>query len=156
MGVFAQRTADQSGFSREEMDDFAVESIRRAQKSQAEETDQNEIVPVVAPARKADVTVRQDELPRKARPENIPKLRPAFCKDGTVTAANSSGISDGAAALILASAEAAEKRGLRPLARIVAQSTHARAPSEFTLAPSARDSKGAGFCRMEGGRRRPV
>ena len=145
MGVFAQRTADQSGFSREEMDDFAVESIRRAQKSQAEETDQNEIVPVVVPARKGDVTVRQDELPRKARPENIPNLRPAFCKDGTVTAANSSGISDGAAALILANADAAEKRGLRPLARIVAQSTHARAPAEFTLAPSGAIQKALDF-----------
>ena len=136
MGVYAQRTADDCGFSREDMDDFALESIRRAQKSQAEKSDRAEIVPVTVPARKGDWQAERDELPRKARPENIPKLRPAFRADGTVTAANSSGISDGAAALIAAHPEAAKKRGLRPLARIVAQATHARAPAEFTLAPS--------------------
>ena len=136
MGVFAQRTADQCGISREEMDAFAVESIRRAQKAQADKADRDEIVPVSVPARKGELTVSQDELPRKARPENIPKLRPAFRPDGTVTAANSSGISDGAAALVLGSAAAAEKAGLRPLARIVSQAVHARAPAEFTLAPS--------------------
>lgn len=136
MGVFAQRTADECGFSRKEMDAFATESVRRAQKFQADNHDRNEIVPVVVPGRKGDMTVSRDELPRKARPENIPKLRPAFRRDGTVTAANSSGISDGAAALILADAKAAEKRGIRPLARIVSQAVHARAPSEFTLAPS--------------------
>ena len=136
MGVFAQRTADQCGFSRKEMDAFAVESVRRAQKAQADQADQNETVPVSVPVRKGEATVSQDELPRKARPENIPNLRPAFRPDGTVTAANSSGISDGAAALVLGSAEAAERRGVRPLARIVSQAVHARAPAEFTLAPS--------------------
>ncbi len=134
MGVYAQRTADGEGFSREEMDAFAMESLRRARAAQESGTDQNEIAAVtVAGARgKETMTVTQDEQPRKAESSRIPKMRPAFAEGGTVTAANSSSISDGAAALVLAAEGASAKQ---PLARIVAQATFARKPSEFTLAP---------------------
>ena len=133
MGSFAQETADERGLTRTDMDDFASTSLLRAQKAQNEGWFAREIVPVHVSTRQGDVVVNEDEQPRSARIDKIPTLRPAFSKNGTLTAANSSSISDGASALVLARAEACA--GLRPLARIVAQATHARHPSEFTLAP---------------------
>ncbi len=133
MGSFAQETADARGLTRTDMDDFASASLLRAQKAQNEGWFAREIVPVHVSTRQGDVVVNEDEQPRSARIDKIPTLRPAFSKNGTLTAANSSSISDGASALVLARAEACA--GLRPLARIVAQATHARHPSEFTLAP---------------------
>ena len=133
MGSFAQETADERGLTRTDMDDFASASLLRAQKAQNEGWFAREIVPVHVSTRQGDVVVNEDEQPRSARIDKIPTLRPAFSKNGTLTAANSSSISDGASALVLARAEACA--GLRPLARIVAQATHARHPSEFTLAP---------------------
>lgn len=135
MGCFAQETADQYGFSREQMDDFAIRSLQRAQKAIEEGAFEGEIEAVTYSTRKGDVTVKTDEQPGKARLDKIPQLRPAFAKDGTVTAANSSSISDGAAALVLMRAEEAQKRGLKPLARIASHATFARKPAEFTMAP---------------------
>jgi acetyl-CoA C-acetyltransferase len=123
MGIYAQATADQYGLTREAMDDFAIESLNRANKAIEEGSLEAEIVPVTVKSRKGDTIVDVDEQPGNARPEKIPGLRPAFKKDGTITAANSSSISDGASALVLTSAGEAEKRGIKPLARIVA---HAR------------------------------
>ncbi len=135
MGVFAQRTADEFKLSREIMDEFAVGSLNKALAAIENGWFADEIVSVTVPGRKGDTLVDTDEQPGNARPEKIPTLKPAFKKDGTVTAANASSISDGASALVLASAEEAGKRGLQPLARIVAHATHARLPAEFTLAP---------------------
>ncbi|MDC0662568.1 thiolase family protein [Marinobacter sp. SS21] len=135
MGVFAQRTADEFKLSRETMDEFAVDSLNKALAAIENGWFADEIVPVTVPGRKGETLVDTDEQPGNARPEKIPSLKPAFKKDGTVTAANASSISDGASALVLASAEEAGKRGLQPLARIVAHATHARLPAEFTLAP---------------------
>ena len=133
MGVYAQRTADNYNFTREEMDAFAIESLRRARKAQESGADQNEIAHVETEGKQPQ-TITQDEQPRKADEGKIPKMRPAFAKDGTVTAANSSSISDGGAALVLA-ADDDNAKNKNILARIVAQATHAHAPSEFTLAP---------------------
>jgi acetyl-CoA C-acetyltransferase len=135
MGSFAQEMADRSGLTREQMDNYAIESLKRARTAIAEGYFSDEIVPVTVKSRKGDVEVRQDEQPGKANIEKIPQLRPAFSKDGTVTAANSSSISDGAAALVLMTEAMAFKEGYTPMARIVAHSTHARHPSEFTIAP---------------------
>lgn len=136
MGVYAQRTADGYGFTREEMDGFAIGSVERARAAQASGDDRGEVVPVEVPVRKGDpVAVEHDEQPRKADTSKIPRLRPAFGENGTVTAANSSSISDGAAALVVASEAAAKEAKSDPLARIVGQSTHARKPAEFTIAP---------------------
>ena len=134
MGVYAQRTADNYNFTREEMDAFAIESLRRARKAQESGADQNEIAHVETEGKQPQ-TITQDEQPRKADEGKIPKMRPAFAKDGTVTAANSSSISDGGAALVLAADDGDNAKNKNILARIVAQATHARAPSEFTLAP---------------------
>ena len=135
MGCFAQTTADDYGFSREQMDDFAIRSLQRAQKAISEGAFDAEVEAVTYSTRKGDVTVAMDEQPGKARIDKIPQLRPAFAKDGSVTAANSSSISDGAAALVLMRAEDAQKQGLQPLARIASHATFARQPAEFTIAP---------------------
>ncbi|MCC5879445.1 MAG: acetyl-CoA C-acyltransferase [Idiomarina sp.] len=135
MGCFAQTTADDYGFSREQMDDFAIRSLERAQKAISDGAFDAEVEAVTYATRKGDVTVAIDEQPGKARIDKIPQLRPAFAKDGTVTAANSSSISDGAAALVLMRADDAKAQGLTPLARIASHATFARKPSEFTIAP---------------------
>ena len=135
MGHFAQVTADKYAFTREEMDAYAIESVNRAQRAVAEGTFAGEIAPVTISGRRGDVTVPDDETPGKVSIEKIPTLRPAFRKDGTVTAATSSSISDGAAAVILMLESEATKRGLVPLARIIAHSAFAQAPAWFTTAP---------------------
>jgi len=135
MGHFAQLTADKYEFSREQMDAFAIESVTRAQRAVAEGTFAAEIAPVTISSRRGDTTVSEDETPGTVSIDKIPSLRPAFRKDGTVTAATSSSISDGAAAVMLMSASEAEKRGLAPLARIVAHSAFAQEPAWFTTAP---------------------
>ncbi|WPP45268.1 acetyl-CoA C-acyltransferase [Pseudomonas sp. AN-1] len=135
MGSFAQETADQYGLTREAMDAYAIESLRRAQAAIESGALDAEIVAVTVTTRKGEVTVKDDEQPLTASPEKIPGLKPAFRKDGTITAANSSSISDGASALLLMSAEEAARRGLKPLARIVGHATQSQEPGEFTLAP---------------------
>lgn len=135
MGVFAQRTADKYDISREAMDNFAIASLERSLAAIKNGGFADEITPVTVSGRGGDTVVDTDEQPGKARPEKIPQLKPAFAKDGSVTAANSSSISDGASAMVLATREEADKRGLTPQARIVAHATHARLPAEFTLAP---------------------
>ena len=135
MGCFAQSTADEYGFTREQMDEFAIRSLKRAQEAIAEGRFTDEIEPVSYTTRKGDVKVDTDEAPGNARLDKIPQLRPAFAKDGTVTAANSSSISDGAAALVLMRAGDAQAQGLQPIAKIVSHSTFARKPAEFTIAP---------------------
>jgi acetyl-CoA C-acetyltransferase len=135
MGVFAEATADKYGFTREHQDAFAIESVRRAQAAIASGAFADEIVPVKVSTRKGDVEFSVDEQPGKSDIAKIPTLKGAFRKDGTVTAASSSSISDGAAATILISEEEAHKRGLKPLARIVAHATHAQQPEWFTTAP---------------------
>lgn len=135
MGCFAQVTADDYGFTREQMDQFAIRSLERAQKAITDGAFDEEIEAVTYSTRKGDTTVSIDEQPGKARLDKIPQLRPAFAKDGTVTAANSSSISDGAAALVLMRASDAKAQGLKPLARIASHATFARKPSEFTIAP---------------------
>ncbi|MDQ9010338.1 thiolase family protein [Acinetobacter gerneri] len=135
MGSFAQDMANKKGYSREQMDDFAIRSLKRAQKAVNEGYFANEIVPVTVSTRKGDVVVDKDEQPFNANIEKIPSLRPAFAKDGTITAANASSISDGASALVLTTSENAEKRGLAPLAKIVAYASNSQHPSEFTIAP---------------------
>jgi acetyl-CoA C-acetyltransferase len=135
MGCFAQVTADDFKITREAMDDFALASLSKAQKALADGVFNEEIVPVTYSTRKGDVTVEIDEQPGNARPDKIPSLRPAFAKDGTITAANSSSISDGAAAMVLMRESEVKKRGLTPLCRIVAHTTHSQKPAEFTTAP---------------------
>jgi acetyl-CoA C-acetyltransferase len=135
MGSFAQDTADQYGITREEMDAYAIESLKRAQAAISDGSLASEIVSVTVTGRKGDVIVKDDEQPFNANLEKIPTLKPAFKKDGTVTAANASSISDGASALVLMTAEEAAKRGLKPLAKIVAHATQSQDPSEFTIAP---------------------
>ena len=137
MGSFAQDTADQYGLTREEMDAYAIESLKRAQAAIENGTLASEIVPVTVKTRKGEVVVKDDEQPLNANLDKIPSLKPAFKKDGTVTAANASSISDGASALVMMTAAEAERRGLKPLARIVAHATQSQDPSEFTLAPLA-------------------
>jgi len=141
MGSFAQETADQYGLTREAMDAYAIESLKRAQKAIKDGTLDSEIVPVTLKTRKGEVTIKDDEQPLTANLEKIPTLRPAFSKDGTITAANASSISDGASALVLMTAEEAAKRGLKAQARIVAHTTHSQEPGEFTLAPVGALSK---------------
>ena len=135
MGCFAQDTADENNFSREQMDEFALSSLSKANEAIASGAFAHEITPVVIKTRRGDVTVDTDEQPGNARPEKIPSLRPAFKKDGTVTAANSSSISDGAAALVLMRLSEAQSRGLTPLCKIVGHASHAQKPEEFTVAP---------------------
>ncbi|GAA3716743.1 acetyl-CoA C-acyltransferase [Oceanisphaera sediminis] len=135
MGSFAQQTADKYGIGREAMDDFALDSLSRAQRAMAEGAFTDEITAVLVEHKHDRVAVATDEQPGKARPEKIRRLKPAFASNGTVTAANSSSISDGAAALVVTTAEQARAQGIVPLARIVGHATHARLPAEFTLAP---------------------
>ncbi|MGM0563927.1 MAG: acetyl-CoA C-acyltransferase [Pseudomonadota bacterium] len=135
MGAFAQDVADQRGIDRKAMDDYAIESLERAQKAIAEGWFVDEIVPVTVSGRRGDTVVDTDEQPGNARPDKIPDLKPAFKKDGTVTAANASSISDGASALVLARESVAEARGLKPQARLLAHATNSLHPGEFTLAP---------------------
>jgi len=135
MGVFADMIAREHQFTREDQDAYALETLARATRATEEGDFKREIAPVTLKTRKGEVTVETDELPRKARPEKIPSLRPAFGKDGTVTAANASAISDGAAALVMMRESEAERRGLKPLARIVATAAHAHEPAYFTTAP---------------------
>jgi acetyl-CoA C-acetyltransferase len=135
MGEFAELCASQYGFTREQQDAFAAESVRRALAAQADGAFADEIVPVVVPGRKGDVLVSADEEPPTCDIGKIPSLRPAFKKDGTVTAASSSKISDGAAALVLTRADCAASKGRQPIARIVAHATHSQEPEWFTTAP---------------------
>jgi len=135
MGVYADMIAQEHQFTREQQDAYALETLARAQRATKNGDFKREITPVTMATRKGDVVVDTDELPRKAMPDKIPSLRPAFSKDGTVTAANASGISDGAAALVLMRKSEAERRGLKPLARIVATAAHAHEPAYFTTAP---------------------
>jgi acetyl-CoA C-acetyltransferase len=135
MGVFGELCADKYGFTREDQDAFAAESVRRALSAQQDGAFKDEIAPVTVAGRKGDVVVDTDEQPGKCDINKIPTLKPAFKKDGTITAASSSSINDGAAALVLMSEEAASARGAKPLARIVAHSTNAQAPEWFTTAP---------------------
>jgi len=135
MGSFAEDCAARYGFTRGEQDAFAVSSLERAQKANNEGWFAWETVPVALKAGKGDRFIDKDEQPFKANFEKIPQLKPAFRKDGTVTAANSSSISDGAAALVLMRSSAAQKRGLTALARIVGHTTHAQEPGWFTTAP---------------------
>jgi acetyl-CoA C-acetyltransferase len=135
MGSFAQETADQYGITRGQMDAYAIESLKRAQAAIASGALDAEIIPITVSGRKSDVVVKDDEQPLNANLEKIPGLKPAFRKDGTITAANASSISDGASALLLMTAEEAAKRGLTPLAKIVAHATQSQDPSEFTIAP---------------------
>ena len=135
MGAFAQETADQYGITREQMDAYAIESLKRAQAAIADGSLNAEIVPITVSGRKGEVLVEDDEQPLNARLDKIPELKPAFRKDGTITAANASSISDGASALVLMTADEAARRGIQPLARIVGHATQSQEPSEFTLAP---------------------
>ena len=135
MGQFAQSTADDKGYTREEMDNYAINSLKRAQKAIDEGLIKDEIVSVTVKTRRGETVVSDDEQPHNANIEKIPSLRPAFAKDGTITAANASSISDGASALLLMSEKEAEKRGLKPMARIVSHATQSQHPSEFTIAP---------------------
>ena len=124
MGTFAQETADERGLTREQMDAFAIESLNRAKKAIDDGSLAAEITPVTVSSRKGDTVITDDEQPHKAAVEKIPGLRPAFAKEGTITAANSSSISDGASALVLMSGTEAEQRGLAPMARIVGHARH--------------------------------
>ena len=135
MGNVADMIAREYQFTREQQDAYALETLARAQKATEDGKFKREIAPVTMKTRKGEVTVDADELPRTARPDKIPSLRPAFNKDGTVTAANASAISDGAAALVLMKQSEAEKRGLKPIAKIVSSSSHAHEPQYFTTAP---------------------
>ncbi|MCH2301238.1 MAG: acetyl-CoA C-acyltransferase [SAR324 cluster bacterium] len=135
MGTFAEATAGRYGFSREAQDEFAIRSLTRAKKAIEEGIFKEEIVPVTIKGRKGDTVVESDETPLKANLEKIPTLKPAFAKDGTVTPANSSSISDGAAALVMMRESTAEKRGIRPIARILGHTEHAHEPAWFTTAP---------------------
>ena len=135
MGAFAEETAAAYQFTRADMDAYAVESLRRARAATENGTFAREIVPVEIAGRKGVETVSQDEQPLKADPAKIATLKPAFAKDGAITAANASSISDGAAALVLMRASTAEKLGLEPIARIAGHGVHAQTPSQFTTAP---------------------
>lgn len=135
MGSFAQEMADKRGYTREQMDELAISSLNRANTAIAEGHFKDEIVPVTVKTRKGEFVVDTDEEPGNARIDKIPNLRPAFAKDGTITAANASAISDGASALVLMSEDNAKDKGLAPLARIVATASNSRHPSEFTIAP---------------------
>ncbi|HKM14309.1 MAG TPA: acetyl-CoA C-acyltransferase [Marinospirillum sp.] len=135
MGVFAQDVADEYGYTREAMDNFAISSLNRAMKAIDDGKLKAETAPVTVTTRKGEVVVTDDEQPHQANISKISGLRPAFKKDGTVTAANASSISDGGSALVIMRESEAKKRGLTPMARIVAHATNSRIPAEFTLAP---------------------
>lgn len=135
MGSFAQATVDERGITREAMDTFAIESLTRAKQAIENGSLKAEIAPVTVKTRKGENVVTDDEQPHKAVIEKIPKLRPAFSKEGSITAANASSISDGASALLLMDADEASAKGLVPMARMLAHARHSQAPDEFTIAP---------------------
>jgi acetyl-CoA C-acetyltransferase len=135
MGTFAEATAGEYQLTRSAQDDYAIESLTRAQTAQKSGWFDKEIVAVEVKTRKGAETVDKDEQPQKGDASKIPGLRPAFSKDGTITAANASSISDGAAALVMTRASTAEAKGLKPVARVVAHTAHAREPAQFTTAP---------------------
>ena len=135
MGVLAQDMADKKGYTREQQDTFAISSLNKAVTAIHNGYFKAEIVPVTVSGRKGDVIVEQDEQPLNAKADKIPTLRPAFKKDGTITAANASSISDGASALVVTSGEIAAERGLEPIANVVAYASNSQHPSEFTIAP---------------------
>ena len=135
MGQFAQEMANEKGYTREQMDDFAIESLNRALTAIKDGHFEDEITPVTFKTRKGEETVDTDEQPALANAERIPTLRPAFAKDGTITAANASSISDGAAAVVLMKESQAKEEGLAYQARIIATASNSRHPSEFTIAP---------------------
>lgn len=141
MGIFAQETADQYSISREEMDRFALRSLKNAADASESGQFENELTPVSYDTKKGRVYIDKDEGITTARPEKIPHLKPAFKIDGTVTAANSSSISDGSAALLLMTEDKAQTLGLQPLARVVGHASHAMKPEEFTIAPIGAISK---------------
>ncbi|WP_298143517.1 thiolase family protein [uncultured Acinetobacter sp.] len=135
MGVLAQEMADKKNYTREQQDDYAIASLKKAVDAVNNGHFKNEIAAVTVSSRKGDVVVDHDEQPFNAKIDKIPTLRPAFKKDGTITAANSSSISDGASALVISSAAVAQEKGLTPLAQVVAYATHSQHPTEFTIAP---------------------
>ena len=135
MGTFAQDTANEYQLTRENMDDYSVESLRRANEAIKTGAFADEVVPVTVKTRKGEVVVDTDEQPPKGNPDKIRELRAAFAKEGTITAASSSSISDGAAALVLARESVAKEKGAEPVARIVAMAAHAQEPKDFTTAP---------------------
>ncbi len=135
MGTFAQDTANEYQLTRENQDDYAIESLRRAKAAISEGAFADEIAPVTVISRAGETVVDTDETPGKGKPDKIPSLKPAFAKDGTITAATSSSISDGAAAMVLTRASVADAKGLKPVARVVAVAAHAQAPKDFTTAP---------------------
>lgn len=137
MGVFAEHCAEKYGFSRQAQDAFAVTSLERARRANEDGSFAAEMTPVTYETRKGSVTVDRDEQPFNTNVDKIPKLKPAFKPDGTVTAANASSISDGAAALVVMPESEAERRGITPLARIVGHAEHAQEPGWFTTAPTA-------------------
>lgn len=148
MGCFADATAARYGFSREAQDAFAAASVRRALNALAQGDFKAEVAPVTVKARKGDTLVDQDETPGTCDISRIAALRPAFAKDGTVTAASSSSISDGAAAVVLMSGREAGSRGIKPLARILAQASHAQEPEWFTTAPAGAIGKVLGKLKL--------
>jgi acetyl-CoA C-acetyltransferase len=135
MGVFAERCVDKYSFTREQQDAYSIESLRRAKLANEDGSFAFEMAPVEIAGKDGTTKIDKDEQPAKGRPDKIPGLKPAFKKDGTITAANASSISDGAAAIVVMSGAEADKRGIKPLARILGHSTHARLPAEFTIAP---------------------
>ncbi len=135
MGVFAEQAVRDYQFTRAEQDEYAIRSLARASEAIASGAFAREIVPVTVPGRGGDTVIDTDEQPGKARPDKIPSLKPAFAKDGTITAANASSISDGAAALVMTRASVAERLGLPVVARVVATAAHAHEPANFTTAP---------------------
>ena len=135
MGSYAEATAEAYQFTREEQDNFAIRSLKRAKKANEDGSFDEEMVPVTIKTRKGSIEITKDEQPFNADINKIPNLRPAFSKDGTVTAANSSSISDGAAALVMMTMQEAEKKNSKPLAKIVAHATNSHDPAWFTTAP---------------------
>jgi acetyl-CoA C-acetyltransferase len=135
MGTFAQDTANAYQLTREAQDAYSIESLRRAQTAISEGAFADEIAPVTVTSRSGETVVDTDEAPGKGKPDKIPSLKPAFAKDGTITAATSSSISDGAAAMVLTRTSVASRKGLKPVARVVAIAAHAQEPKDFTTAP---------------------
>ena len=135
MGSFAEDTAQEYQFTREQQDNFAIESLRKAKKANEDGSFQEEIVPIKIKSKKSEITIDKDELPFKAKIDKIPQLKPAFKEGGSVTAANSSAISDGAAALVLMMRSTAEKKGYKPLAKVLGHATQSQEASKFTTAP---------------------
>jgi acetyl-CoA C-acetyltransferase len=135
MGAFAEETAAEYQFTRQDQDAFAIASLERAQAAQRSGAFDREIVPVEVKTRKGAETVTLDEQPARGDAAKIPTLKPAFSKDGTITAANASSISDGAAALVMTRASVADRLGIKPVARVVSHAAHAHAPAKFTTAP---------------------